>query len=67
MDVFNRFSVCFDGAVKNVHKMTAEQTQKYQTHFKREFQNIGKVFLQLGQAIQQDGNMREFHFTKNSN
>ena len=59
MDVFNRFSSYFDAAVKNMQKMSADQTQKCQTHYKREFQNIGKVFQQMGQAIQQDGLLRE--------
>ena len=37
-------------------KTAADQTQKCQNHYKREFQTIGKAFLQLGQAMEQDNN-----------
>lgn len=53
--MFSQFSVQFDGAVKTMAKMAAEQTTKYQTHFKREFSNIGKCFTGLGQAMDMDG------------
>ena len=43
-------------------KTAADQTQKCQSHYKREFQTIGKAFLQLGQAMEQDGNLRKFLF-----
>ena len=45
-----------DSAVKNMHKTAAEQTQRCQNHFKREYQTVGKAFNQLGLALQQDGN-----------
>ena len=60
LEVFNRFSSVFDIAVKSVQKTSAEQTQKCQGYYKREFQAIGKVFQQMGQAIQQDGLLRKF-------
>ena len=37
-------------------KTCSDQTTKYQSHFKREFSTIGKSFMQLGSAMQQDGN-----------
>ena len=37
-------------------RTAADQTQKCQNHYKREFQTIGKAFLQLGQAMEQDNN-----------
>lgn len=43
-------------------KTAADQTQKCQTHYKREFQGIGKSFQQLGQALEQDGNFRKTDF-----
>ena len=55
VQIFTQFSVQFDGAVKNMAKMAADQTTKYQTHFRREFSNIGKCFTGLGQAMEQDG------------
>ena len=60
MEIFNKFSTYFDAAVKTMQKMSADQTQKCQTHYKREFQSIGKVFIQMGQAIQQDGDLSKF-------
>ena len=42
-------------AVKNMAKLSADQTTKCQNHYKREFQLIGKSFAQLGQAMEQDG------------
>ena len=39
-----------------MHKTATEQTQRYQTHFKREYQTVGKAFNHLGVALQQDGN-----------
>ena len=39
-----------------MHKTAAEQTQRCQNHFKREYQTVGKAFNQLGLALQQDGN-----------
>ena len=59
MEVFNRFSTYLDVSVKAVQKMSAEQTQKCQNYYKREFQTIGKTFQQMGQAIQQDGLSRK--------
>ena len=52
---FTQFHAQFDVAVKNLAKMGAEQTTKCQVHYKREFSNIGKCFLGLGQAMEQDG------------
>ena len=37
-------------------KTCSDQTTKYQSHFKREYSTIGKSFMQLGAAMQQDGN-----------
>ena len=59
VDVFTRFIGSFDGAVKNMLKTSQDQTQKCQNHYKREFQTIGKAFLHLGQAMEQDGNLRK--------
>jgi len=56
VEVFTKFSLALDSAVKNMHKTAAEQTQRCQTHFKREYQTVGKSFNQLGLALQQDGN-----------
>lgn len=56
VDVFTKFSSSLDSAVKNMHKTAADQTQRFQTHFKREYQTVGKAFNQLGTALQQDGN-----------
>merc|ERR550532_1326389 len=52
---FTQFHTQFDAAVKNLAKMGAEQTTKCQVHYKREFSNIGRCFLGLGQAMDQDG------------
>ena len=56
VEVFTRFTTSFEAAVKNMLKTAADQTQKCQNHYKREFQTIGKAFLQLGQAMEQDNN-----------
>ena len=40
-------------------KTCQDQTTKYQSHFKREYTTIGKSFMQLGAAMQQDGNTSE--------
>jgi sorting nexin-9/18/33 len=61
VEVFTRFTTSFEAAVKNMLKTAADQTQKCQNHYKREFQTIGKAFLQLGQAMEQDNN----HATSN--
>ncbi len=55
MSVFTTFSNHMDSAVKNLQKTCADQTQKYQSSFKREYQTVGKAFVQLGSALQQDG------------
>ena len=55
MATFTQFHTQFDAAVKNLAKMGAEQTTKCQVHYKREFSNIGRCFLGLGQAMDQDG------------
>ena len=57
--MFTTFSNHLDGAVKNMLKICSEQTQKYQSHFKREYQTVGKAFMQLGAALGQDGNTRK--------
>ena len=41
---------------QNMLKTCSDQTTKYQSHFKREYTTIGKSFMQLGAAMQQDGN-----------
>ncbi len=53
VSVFTTFTNHMDSAVKNMQKTCAEQTQKYQNHFKREYQSVGKAFVQLGAALQQ--------------
>ncbi len=53
--MFTTFTNHMDGAVKNLQKTCADQTQKYQSHFKREYQTVGRAFVQLGAALQQDG------------
>ena len=63
MEVFTRFTNSFDAAVKNMLKTAADQTQKCQNHYKREFQTIGKAFLQLGQAMEQDNNYGKLYET----
>jgi len=55
VQVFTNFTGQFDAAVKNLAKMSADQTTKCQNHYKREFQMIGKSFTQLGQAMEGDG------------
>ena len=60
VEVFTKFSLALDSAVKNMHKTAAEQTQRCQNHFKREYQNVGKAFDQLGRALEQDGNYCKF-------
>jgi len=52
---FTQFTTQFELAVKNMAKLSADQTTKCQNHYKREFQLIGKSFTQLGQAMEQDG------------
>ena len=56
VEIFTKFSTSLDSAVKNMHKTASDQTQRCQTHFKREYQTVGKAFQQLGQALAQDGN-----------
>jgi len=55
VQIFTQFTGQFDVAVKNMAKLSADQTTKCQNHYKREFQLIGKSFSQLGQAMEQDG------------
>ena len=55
VQIFSQFSTQFDGAVKNLAKMAADQTTKCQNHYKREFSNIGKCFAGLGTAMEADG------------
>lgn len=52
---FTQFTTQFELAVKNMAKLSADQTTKCQNHYKREFQLIGKSFTQLGQAMELDG------------
>ena len=49
--MFSQFTSQFDAAVKNMAKTVADQTTKFQNHYKREYQNIGKAFMQLGSVI----------------
>ena len=46
--------------LQNMLKTCQDQTTKYQSHFKREYTTIGKSFMQLGAAMQQDGNTSEW-------
>jgi len=55
VQIFSQFHTQFDVAVKNLAKTAADQTTKCQNHFKREFQQVGKAFIQLGQAMDGDG------------
>jgi len=55
VQMFSQFTSQFDAAVKNMAKTVADQTTKFQNHYKREYQNIGKAFMQLGSAMDQDG------------
>ncbi len=64
MSVFTTFTNHLDGAVKNLQKTCADQTGKFQSHFKREYQMVGKAFMQLGQALQQDGLNSENEFAR---
>ena len=57
VDVFTRFTGSFDAAVKNMLKTAADQTQKCQNNYNREFQTIANAFLQLGEALRQDNNL----------
>ena len=43
-------------------KTCSDQTTKYQSHFKREYTTIGKSFMQLGSAMQQDGNTSKINY-----
>lgn len=52
--VFTTFTTHLDNAVKNMLKTCSDQTNKYHNHFKREYQTIGKAFIQLGASMQQD-------------
>lgn len=61
--VFTTFQTQLDGAVKNMLKTCSDQTTKYQSHFKREYTTIGKSFMQLGSAMQQDGNTSSMNLT----
>lgn len=54
--VFTTFSAQLDSAVKNMLKTCTDQTQKYQSHFKKEYQAVGQSFQQVAAAMQQDGN-----------
>jgi len=56
VEIFTKFTTSLDSAVKNMHKTATDQTQRCQTHFKREYQTVGKAFQQLGSALAQDGN-----------
>jgi len=53
--MFSQFSTQFDAAVRNMAKTVGEQTQKFQNGYKRDYQVVGKAFMQLGQAMEQDG------------
>ena len=60
--MFTTFTNHMDTSVKNMLKVCTDQTQKYQNHFKREHQMVGKAFIQLGAALQQDGIIGSVHF-----
>ncbi|XP_059090678.1 sorting nexin lst-4-like isoform X1 [Tigriopus californicus] len=55
ISVFTTFSANMDASVKNMVKVCSDQTQKYQTHLKREYSTIGKSFTQLGESMQLSG------------
>eukprot|EP00095_Tigriopus_kingsejongensis_P004504 maker-scaffold427_size174323-snap-gene-0.33 protein:Tk04504 transcript:maker-scaffold427_size174323-snap-gene-0.33-mRNA-1 annotation:"sorting nexin-9" len=55
VSVFTTFSAHMDTSVKNMLKICSDQTQKYQTHLKREYSTVGKAFQQLGEAMQMSG------------
>ena len=56
VEIFTKFTTSLDSAVKNMHKTASDQTQRCQTHFKREYQTVGKAFQHSGSALAQDGN-----------
>lgn len=55
ISVFTTFAANMDASVKNMVKVCSDQTQKYQTHLKREYSTIGKSFQQLGESMQLSG------------
>jgi len=48
---FAHFSGLFDAAVKNLAKVGAEQTTKFQNDYRRDLHTMGRAFSQLGQAM----------------
>ena len=63
VSVFTTYRNSMEEAVKNLQKTCADQTNKYHSHFKREYQAIGKAFTQLGAAMQQDGQNSSLNLT----
>ena len=56
VEVFTKFTISLDAAVKNMHKTSVDQSLRCQNNFRREYQTMGRAFNQLGTALQQDGN-----------
>lgn len=50
--MFANFSQSLDFAVKNLAKVAADQTNKCQNEYKRDYQTICKAFHQLGEAME---------------
>jgi len=55
LEIFNKFHGRFDQAVKGMFDICKDQTRRYQTTTKQEYQKIGKAFLAIGAAMEQDG------------
>ncbi len=54
MEVFRHFSMPFNVAMKEMLEMTVDQSEMCQTHI-RQYRQVGKAFLKVGQALEQDG------------
>ena len=51
IQMFSQFTTQFEAAVKNMAKTVADQTTKFQNHYKRDLETIGKAFMQLGRVV----------------
>ena len=60
VSVFTTFTAQMDTSVKNMLKICSDQTQKYQTHLKREYLTVSNGFQQLGESMQQSDDNGEF-------
>ena len=62
LEIFNKFHNRFDRAVKGMFTLCNDQTKRYQTSGKQEYQNIAKAFMAMGAAMEQDGNESEYNY-----